>query len=378
MQREEAIDLIRRYNAGTCSEDEKRLLLSWYLQFEQENLPNISDAERQADLEKIWDTLPVRQKEIRKLSLWYRAAAAAIILAFISISIYLVVRPGDDRSQQTALQKSSAITPGTGSTVLTLGGGEQIMLKSAKNGKLTTQGNFTITKTAEGHLAYEANQKTQGTSENLAFNSVTTPTGVTFELMLSDGTKVLLDAASSIHYPVAFNGNERRVEITGQAYFEVAHNKLKPFKVVSNGQTVEVLGTHFNINAYQDEGITKTTLLEGSVKISKGGKVAWLEPGQQSATANADDKITVNNADLETAIAWKMGVFQFKRADLQTVMHQLAHWYNIQVLYESTIPKVAITGKVPRNANASHVLEILNKLGIKFRVDDRKITILPN
>jgi transmembrane sensor len=378
MQRLEVIDLIKKYNADACSEEEKALVESWYLQFEQKELADLSDEERIADLDKIWNALPVHHQKIRQMGLWYRVAAAAIILVFLSVGVYIVSQQIDKRQQQTALNLSRSITPGGNSAILTLNNGQQIALTGAQNGQLATQGNTAVTKTADGHVAYDPKQAVAhvNSSQNLVYNTMTTPTGGTYNLTLSDGTKVSLDAASSIRYPVDFNGNERRVEITGQAYLEVAHNKLKPFRVTSNGQTVEVLGTHFNINAYTDEGSTKTTLLEGRVKVSKAGKVAFLQPGQQSVVLTGDANIDVNDADIETTMAWKTGIFRFKRADLQTVMRQFSRWYNVQVFYEGNVPDAAITGKVQRNANASHVLEILNKLGIKFKIEGRKITIL--
>jgi transmembrane sensor len=376
MQRQEILDLIKRYNAGTCSDDERSLIEDWYLKFEQKGLKDLPYEEREADLNKIWNALPIHRTKTRQINLWYRMAAAAVILLFLSVGIYLV--SDSSRKQQQVIQTiARTLTPGGNKAVLTLSNGKQVVLTGALNGQLAKQNNTAITKTAEGAVVYNENPlDSSGSKGMLVYNTMTTPMGGTYALTLSDGTRVTLDAASSIRYPVVFNGAERKVEITGQAYFEVAHNKLKPFRVTTNGQTVEVLGTHFNINAYADEGSTKTTLLEGSVKVSKAGLAALLKPGQQSTTLSNDATIAVKEADTETAVAWKDGLFRFKRADLQTVMRQFARWYNVEVVYDGKIPHVAITGKVQRKASAFQVLQTLNKLDIKFKMEGKKITIL--
>lgn len=376
MQRQEISDLIRKYNAGTASEYEKGLVETWYMQFEQKEFKDLSHEEREEDLAKIWDKLPVRNQNIKRIEVWYRVAAAAVILVFISFGIYFAYHTSS--GQQEEIQKIAKVTsPGSNKAILILNNGKQLVLTDAGKGQLTVQGNTAVTKTAEGEVVYKPGLGGRAT-DNTGYNTMVTPAGGTYSLTLADGTKVTLDAASSIRYPVAFTGNERRVEITGQAYFEVAHNKAKPFRVTTVGQTVEVLGTHFNIDAYADEASVKTTLLEGSVKVSKGGRIAFLTPGQRSVILPNSAAIKVEDADTETAIAWKDGIFKFKRADLQTVMQQFARWYNIEVVYDGKIPQVAITGKVLRNENAGRVLEILDKLGIKFKLDDKKIRILQN
>jgi transmembrane sensor len=374
MQREQISSLIKKYNAGNASKDEKELVESWYMQFEQKDLQDLSEAERAADLDLIWNKLPIHQQKVRSMTLWYRVTAAAAILLFISIGVYYITNREPD--QQKVIQNIAKIAkPGGNQAILILGNGKQVVLTGANNGTLTTQGSTAITKTAEGKVVYQSNASASS-KEVVSYNTMVTPVGGTYNLTLADGTKVMLDAASSIHYPVTFTGNERKVEITGQAYFEVAHNKAKPFRVTTNGQTVEVLGTHFNINAYTDEGSTKTTLLEGSVKITNASGAVVIKPGQQSVIAKGNTAIAVKDADVETATAWKDGIFRFKRADLQTVMHQFSRWYNVEVVYEGDIPQAAITGKVLRNENATHMLEILSKLGIRFRMEGKKIVII--
>lgn len=375
MQREDIFNLLKKYNAGFASEEEKDLVETWYLQFEQKDFKELSTAQREADLDMIWNKLPVPQPAKKHLALWYRIAAAAAVLIFLSVGIYYISYREPDQQQvlQTIAQMAK---PGGNKAVLTLSNGKQIVLTDAKNGTLAMQGASEIQKTEDGKVVYNA--VSVDAKNELSYNTISTPAGGMYELVLADGTMVTLDAASSIRYPVAFKGNERRVVVTGQVYFQVAHNKSKPFRVTSNGQTVEVLGTRFNINAYTEEGATRTSLIEGSVKISKAGNTAILKPGEQSAISLNSSEINVWPADLETALAWKAGMFSFQHADLPTVMRQFARWYNVEVVYAGDIPPVSITGKVFRTANATQVLEILVKLGIKFNVEGKKIIVLPN
>lgn len=321
------------------------------------------------------DKQPVHRKA--KLIRLTRYVAAAMVLIAVSVGLIFFVKRLQAPDEQQAIHSMAAkLKPGSNKATLTLANGQQVILDSASNGRLANQHNVVINKTAAGKIAY------LGVSGNYSgkaeYNTLSTPFGGTYSLTLADGTRVMLDAGSSIRYPVAFTGSERRVEVTGQAYFEVTHDKTKPFRVVSGTQTVEVLGTHFNINAYGDEGAMRTTLLEGKVKVSESGYTALLAPGQQAVVTTASETIKVNNTDVALAVAWKNDLFSFQRADLQTVMRQFARWYNVQVAYQGDIPKVAITGKVLRSANAGQILQILSNLGIHFKMEDRKIVIINN
>ena len=375
MTHQQIISLINKYNTGNASDNEKALIEAWYLQFEQKSVPQLSIDERQRDLDNIWKKLPVNRSKVKRIHTWYRVAAAAILLAFISVGIYLA-KYQEVKQNKIINEISRTAKPGGNKAILFLSNGQQIVLTDVQSGQIAKQGNATISKTADGKVVYSIRPAADNRVQEQ--NTIATPAGGTYELTLSDGTKVTLDAHSSLRYPVAFKGANRKVELTGQAYFEVAHNQAKPFKVTSRGQTVEVLGTHFNINAYKNEGSTTTTLLEGSVKVSNVGNNTMLKPGQRSVVSEGSvtSPISVSKADIETAMAWKNGIFRFKRADLQTVMRQFARWYDVEVVYDGPVPDVAITGKVQRAADASQVLTILNKLGIKFKAEGRKITVL--
>jgi len=230
-------------------------------------------------------------------------------------------------------------------------------------------------KISNGQLAYHAAGKPVGTS----YNTVTTPAGGQYQVTLPDGSRVWLNAASSITYPTMFNGNDRTVQITGEVYFEVAHDATKPFRVKSNGQTIEVLGTHFNINAYDDENVIKTTLLEGSVKVTTGDHVALLQPGQQSQVATAENPTGIfkgiQNVDTDEAVAWKNGLFRFDKADIKTIMRQFSRWYDVDVVYQGDIKERVFSGSMHRNLSAANALELLSLANVHFTIDRKNIVV---
>ena len=226
-----------------------------------------------------------------------------------------------------------------------------------------------------GSLSYQNISKSK-TPETL-YNTISTPNGGDYQLVLADGSKVWLNAASSLRFPANFVGRERKVELTGEAYFEVAKNPAMPFKVKLNGMEVEVLGTHFNINSYADESAIRTTLLEGSIKINRPHASSLLKPGQQAMMDKNGQISVINDADLDEAVAWKDGKFQFDRADIHNVMRQLARWYNIDVEYKGTVAS-HFGGTISRDVNLSKVLGMLHLTGeVKFQVQDKKVIVMP-
>jgi len=298
--------------------------------------------------------LPVRR--------WLGWAAAAAIM-MLAASTYFWWH----KEQRPAItQVNNKVTPGKNKAILTLSDGSAIVLDSAGR-KTFRQGNTAIYQ-QNGQLQYNA----QGIAPSLSYNKLTTPRGGQYKVVLPDGSEVWLNAASSLRYPIAFSGNERLVELTGEAYFEVQSSSAMPFRVKVNNTVVDVLGTHFNIMAYDDEQALRTTLLEGSVKV--GSRI--LHPGQQ-AVATADQITVLDRVDVQEAIAWKNGIFQFNKASLQVVMRQLSRWYDVEVVYEGKIPDLEFLGKMQRELDLSEVLSILEKSGVRFRVDGRKIIVTP-
>jgi hypothetical protein len=278
------------------------------------------------------------------------------------------------------------VLPGGNRATLRLANGQVINLDSAANGSLATQGNATIEKLADGQIAY--NIKGKGATE-VMYNTMSTPPGGQYKLKLPDGTVVWLNAASSITYPAAFVGRERTVTITGEAYFEVTTLRLRsgqkmPFRVKVNNQLdVEVLGTHFNVNAYKDEPSIKTTLLEGSVKVVKrqttNGKEnsITLIPGQQAVDAPHSPLAINHSPEIEQVMAWKNGLFNFNKVSLQDVMKQIARWYDVDVVYQGEIRPKKFGGEIQRDLYLSEVLEGLKETGIHFKIEGKKLIVLP-
>ncbi|TZF82239.1 DUF4974 domain-containing protein [Pedobacter sp. BS3] len=334
-----------------------------------------------------------KPKQIRPVIRYsiFRWVAAAAILILISVGTWLYF----NQQHPVIANKNTImhdILPGGNKATLTLANGEKIILNDRQNGTLASQGSTTITKVQDGKLQVASYTKQRATVQNSHILMVQTPVGGTYQVTLPDGTRVWLNAASSIRFPSVFAASERRVEITGEAYFEVAkkiegskaEGKRIPFIVTTNNQQVEVLGTHFNINAYTDEKAIKTTLLEGSVKVSQPNASSPLEragvrlqPGQQSIITG--NTIKVENADTEAAIAWKNNLFRFKDAELKTIMRQLSRWYDIEVAYSDINADGHLTGYISRDVPLSRVLKMLQETSdLNFSVTGRQVTVTHN
>lgn len=305
---------------------------------------------------------------------WRRLGVAASLLFLVGFGAYMY----SNQKKQVVTKKTIAKThlkndalPGSNKAVLTLANGKNITLDSAQNGLLAQQGTTRINKTRNGQLVYEA-----GTNADApVINTISTPRGGQYQLVLPDGSKVCLNSASSLSFPTRFTGKTREVTITGEAYFEVTKNAQMPFRVKSDNTTVEVLGTHFNIMAYNDEAEMKTTLLEGSVKITNGTASGILKPGQQALLNKAGRLKVLNDVDVDDEIAWKDGIFQFRDAGIDAIMRQAARWYDVEVAYEGKIPQREFTGRISRNVKASELMNMLGYAGVKFKIEDKRITI---
>jgi transmembrane sensor len=311
-----------------------------------------------------------------------RWAVAASILLLLSAGAIFFTKQRKPQQQIVQLQKQD-IAPGGNKAVLILANGEKISLAYAHPGSIAQQANMQVRKTSSGQIVYIINSNNAATAlatnskaKAAVYNTVETPRGGQTSVSLSDGTIAYLDAASSIKFPVSFTGNERKVEVTGQVYFEVVHNGDKPFKVEAKGQNIEDIGTHFNINAYDDEPVVKTTLLEGCVKITDQGESVVLKPGQQAITSLNKPGIKISNTDLEDVIAWKNGYFMFESESIQEIMRKIARWYKVDIIYAGSPPTDKFWGTVSRFANASQVLnklELTDK--VHFKIEGRRIIV---
>jgi transmembrane sensor len=303
------------------------------------------------------------------------AIAAVTIAALVTAGAYMVLQKSGKPVVPAVAQRTlEQVLPGGNKAVLTLHDGKQIILDDAANGTLATEGSTIVSKKKDGEIEY----KSTGNSP-LAFNTLATPKGGQFQLVLPDGSKVWLNAASSITYPTAFTGNERRVEITGEAYFEVAKSANKPFKVHFESShregEVEVLGTHFNINAYDDENAVKTTLIEGRVRVHSGTVTTILKPSEQTSISQSSHLTNPIPVQTEDVIAWTNGEFAFKGADIETILKQAARWYDLEISYPHGKPTDTYRGRIPRNANLSQFLTILQTSEVKCKLDGNTLIV---
>lgn len=305
---------------------------------------------------------------------WKRIAVAASIILVLGVGSYFAFfnKPASQNQVvKTPDAKPDDVRAPMGTkAMITLANGQQVSLDSIKSGTLATEGEVNVIKTAEDQIVYN------GSSTEVAYNTLFNPRGSkVVSLTLNDGTKVWLNSESSLRYPTSFTGNERTVEITGEAYFEVVKDATKKFIVTGNGVITEVLGTHFNVNTYRDENNIKVTLLEGSVKVTKGTSTGLLKPGQQ-AQVNSEVKV-VSGVNVETATAWRNGLFSFDRADIQTVMRQIGRWYDIEVVYKGRVTDDVFGGDIQRGLPLSKVLDFLQKSQVHFVLEGRKLIVLP-
>lgn len=368
MEKKKIKELLSRYSKGQCSAIEKAWVEALYDQLIANSSDDLTNNIVQDDLKDIYQQLADMQKPQRAIP-WMRLTAAAVFLVFISIGLYFYLQTSTSNPHSSLnqhIQASAAeFAPGGNKATLTLSDGSTIALDDAAEGKIKERDGIEITKNKDGLISYKVSANTKDSESN----TLTTPKGGQYQLILADGTKIWLNAASSITYPTSFNEKERRVTLKGEGYFEIAKNEQLPFKVITEGQEVEVLGTHFNINSYEDESDTKTTLLEGSVKVSdlQTKQSILLKPGEQ-ATLRKNGKINVGQVNAENAIAWKSGFFQFQNSDVQQAMRQLSRWYDVDIEFEDQAPNVKLWGEIHRNATAIEALEILSYFDLKYKV----------
>jgi len=306
-----------------------------------------------------------------------KIAIAASVIGLLLVSTFLLYIRNTSREAATAEVSKQRfrndVLPGGDKATLTLADGSTVVLDEVQNGTLAQQGSSKVIKVG-GKLLYDP---ANSSSKEIVYNTISTPNGGQYQLALPDGSLVWLNATSSIHFPTSFAGKERRVEISGEAYFEIAKNRDMPFVVSVNGAEVQVVGTHFNVNAYNDEDAVKTTLLEGSVKFVSGANINLLKPGQQSQLASNGLVKVVSNVDVDEVIAWKNGMFGFENAGIETVMRQLSRWYDVEIEYKGKTEDLFIA-EMRRNIKLSDALRALELTGkVKFEILGKKIIVMP-
>ena len=381
--------LLNRFNNGTATQDELRELealladpqTSGLLRelwgkipedariFEEEKSETMLAriVERNKTAAKI---IPLRRNKITAL------LVAATVLLVVTGSLFLrSVKPTLTTPPIIAQSKpENIVVPGGDKAVLVLEDGSTIALDNTTNGTISTQGAINVSK-ANGQVIYTVND-TREEGPAISYNTLKTPRGGQYQLVLADGTKVWMNASSSLHFPTAFPGRERIVALTGEAYFEVAKDASRPFSVRVNGVAVNVLGTHFNVMAYENEEATAITLLEGAINVTKDKDKVSLRPGQQALLKTGGALQVINNVNLEETIAWKNGYFQLDHTKLAVLMRQVERWYNVDVAYEGKIPNRQFGGKIPRKSELKDVIKILEESKVYSRIEGNKIIIL--
>lgn len=377
------LEIITKFKNGKATAAEIQEIDNWY-ESQASNTTythGLSAVERSEAKHKILEEINgrIQQNSVfltrvypnRKLKIF--AVAAAILLA-VGLTFYFKIT--EDSVVQKKLVAVNDIAPGTNKAVLTLSNGEKINLSGLTNGEITNQTGIRISKTANGQLVYQTTGNAGVAGQKPEFNTIEVPTGGQWQVILPDHSKVWLNALSSITYPTHFTGKERSVKISGEAYFEVAHNARMPFKVTCGSQTVEVLGTHFNIMAYESDKLIKTTLLEGLVKVYTRNDTKLLVPGEQ-AQAGSEKILVRHDIDVEDVVSWKNGYFKFDE-NLEAIMAKVAKWYDVEVIYRvKPDPNIVYEGKVSRAKNISSLLKIIEFNGdVHFKIEGRRVIVM--
>ncbi len=383
MSNQKALALLQKYLDGKASFEEKALIDKWY------SLPeNIEDditvGDQNTLREKLYQQIvdELNKKEAIIVPFYkrsfFRVAASVAILLLVSIGAFLLYNNKNKHTQVAKVEKAnpvnSDVAPGGNKAILTLADGSTIILDNAANGSLTEQGNTEVIKLDDGQLAYN----TEGVAGEVVYNTISTPRGGQYQLTLADGSKVWLNAASTLRFPATFSGTERKVELTGEGYFEVAKNAAMPFKVgLENGVEVEVLGTHFNVMSYSDDEQIKTTLVEGKVKVLNGDNNVILSPNQQAQFTKGNKSLLVDkDADVNKAIAWKNGLFDFDNDNIVDILRQLSRWYDVQIQYVGNMRAQYYSGSIRRQVNISQVLFMLEQAGgVEFKIKGKTVEV---
>jgi len=370
MKEIEAQLLLKKYLEGTCSEAETAMLETWYIQQKGAELPEIPEELKDRQLQEVWDNLPIHRRTIR-FRTWVATAAAILLLVSTATWFYISRKATANLNTDIANQKD--IIPGKNTAKLILADGKVIVLSDAKTGVVIDAARLSYN---DGSLI--GSEGETSASRPKTYMTAATPRGGTYQVVLPDGSKVWLNAASSLKFPSTFaNAADRKVELTGEAYFEVAKDKIHPFIVLAKNQQVKVLGTHFNINTYTDEPEAKTTLLEGSINILNltSDNSSLLLPNQQAVISGSS--LQVKTIDAETAVDWKNGDFIFKDERLESIMRKVARWYNVDVVYENNAPEnVVLGGMISRSRNLSAVLRLIESTGkVHFEIQGRKLIV---
>jgi ferric-dicitrate binding protein FerR (iron transport regulator) len=372
--------LLKRYKRNQCTEAELAELNDWFHMHNpgtsnMQNWLDESGGDEKMAVE-LFENFKDQLRPQAKLIDFRRAIKiAASILILVSVCLIFYTRTTPKYVATVHQTPKSQIRPGSNKAVLTLANGAKIVLNNMGNGHLAVQNSTQIIKLNNGSIAYTT-EKEPLNAKKVLYNTMSTPRGGKYEIVLADGTRVTLDAASSITYPVAFYGKERQVTVTGQAYFQVVHNASQPFSVVVKGQVIQDIGTAFNVNAYDDDPSVKITLQQGAVAVSNKLKTVSLKPGEQAEVKDGEQNISVKSVDVNEAIAWKNGWFILHNESIKDVMKQAARWYDVDIDYEGNIMPRKFGGTISKYKDISELLENLKIAGnIKYKIEGRRVIL---
>lgn len=382
MTKEEYTNLYEKYLAGKCNAEEQAELENYQdslelqeQQWDSSTLGNSEEIKQSIQEDLNYSIQEHSRNRIFRIRAWKSAAAAILIL--LTAGIYYYQISSEPVIVKTEIPRfKNDVAPGNNKAILTLDDGSTIDLDDAKTGILASESNIDIKKTGAGQLEYTAGTQS---AKTVKYNILSTPMGGEYQLVLPDGSKVWLNSGSTLRFPTAFIGSERIVELKGEAYFEIAKNTKMPFLVrTNNAMDIKVLGTQFNVMAYDDEKNINTTLIEGSVEVLKGSGKTMLKPGQEAILNRGSGNIKVAPADLEQAIAWKNGYFIFYNENIESIMRKVSRWYNVDIAYQGNLSNKDFVGTISRNKNVSELLKMLELTGaIHFSIDGRRITVMP-
>ncbi|UYQ91019.1 FecR family protein [Chitinophaga horti] len=384
MDQQTITQLLEKYAAGNLSRDEQESLQEWLSDAEPDEFHALLEQSGAPDVYKLYPPMPealadrieagldeLDRPKVRPMR--WRLAIAAAVVSIAAVAAWWMFRPAQPATTVQTAPFIQDVQPGGNKATLTLADGSVISLDEAQNGNIGTQGNVKVVKLDSGRLAYQS----QGAGGEMVYNTLNTPRGGQFRITLPDGSNVWLNAASSLRFPASFEGAERLVELKGEAYFEVTENVKQPFKVKLNDLTVTVLGTSFNVMAYDDEGLTSTTLIEGAVRLENGHTEVKLNAMEEGRLVKGAQSISVTKADLTKTLAWKNGLFYFEKADINQIFRQLSRWYDVEPVYEGGRPQRRFVGMISRNTTLAGVLKILETAepNVKFRIEGKKVFI---
>lgn len=373
--------LLTRYSQNQCSAEELRELEDWFHARDLDNgdfedwLAGAGGKEALSS-ELFEDFLQMTQVHEKKPAVRLWIGIAASILVVMSTGVLLFLKKQASLEKNLYVKESSVIKPGSDQATLTLSDGSEIMLTNSKEGHLATENDIDINKDTKDRVSYEHHTNAK-VDQKLVFNTITTPRGGRYAIRLADGTDVILDAESSITFPVAFNGHERKVSVTGQVYFKVVHDERQPFRVMAKGQMVEDLGTSFNVNAYSDNPSLKVTLVEGKVNVGSKLKYVSMLPGEQAEVMDGQQNINVRKVDVNEVVAWREGWFVFHNESIMNVLKEVSRWYDVDIKFAGPVNEKRFGGTISRYKEITEVLDNLKITGgINYKIEGRRVILM--